>query len=215
MTETHEEDWQQQLATVVGRRVKSLRDDAGLSAQQVATRCTVELGFKMLRTTLANLEAGTRKNITVGEIIALAEVLGVPPLTLLFPLDSPAEVNYLPHAKVSPHKAWREFTGGLPLPATVDAPSLPSQALETTAVAFRYSRVWGGQEPWQFLRAMADRVDMPDTVRRQADKDSERLVADAVGPYSELLGAGYQLEGADPAWLAALEALRRDDSRTS
>lgn len=62
-----------------------------------------------------NLESGRKTSITVTDFVVLADVLGVPPVTLLFPLGSSAAVEVLPGREVATWEAVAWFTGELPL----------------------------------------------------------------------------------------------------
>jgi transcriptional regulator with XRE-family HTH domain len=58
-----------------------------MTAEQVAERLA-EVGVSWQRSTLAKLENGNRENVTVGELLALAYVLGVAPVHLLIDPNS-------------------------------------------------------------------------------------------------------------------------------
>ncbi|MEU3099903.1 XRE family transcriptional regulator [Streptomyces sp. NPDC006967] len=64
---------------------------------------------------MKNLESGRKTSITVAEVVVLADVLGVPPVALLFPLGSSATVEALPGREVSTWDALAWFTGESPL----------------------------------------------------------------------------------------------------
>lgn len=68
---------------VIGR-MKDLRKRRGWSAQKLADAMT-GVGAPWLDTTVAKLENGHRKNVTVAELAGLAEVFGVTPSDLLCP----------------------------------------------------------------------------------------------------------------------------------
>lgn len=112
MTETNEEGWPARLAGAIGQNARRFRLAQDMSVQDVTRRCT-DLGFKMVRTSLVNLEAGTRKSVTLSEVIVLAEALQVSPLTLIYPLTGTGEVEHLPGAYVSPWGAWSMFVDPL------------------------------------------------------------------------------------------------------
>jgi transcriptional regulator with XRE-family HTH domain len=63
-------------------RVKARRQELGMSADALARTCT-EQGFPMKRSTLANLEAGRREDLSVGELLAFAKALKTTPVSLL------------------------------------------------------------------------------------------------------------------------------------
>jgi len=62
-----------------------------------------------------NLESGRKASMTIADFVVLADVLGVPPLTLLFPLGTSATVEVLPGREVSTWDALAWFTGETPL----------------------------------------------------------------------------------------------------
>ncbi len=66
-----------------------------MTAQALAAACA-DLGLPIGRVVIANLERGHRETITVGELMVLAAALGVPPVTLVFPVGEAGEVEYLP-----------------------------------------------------------------------------------------------------------------------
>ncbi|MGW4633668.1 hypothetical protein [Nocardia sp. NPDC004415] len=77
---------------------------------------TAELGWRVGRSTIADLEAGRRAKLEVPELIVLAEALGVPPAVLLYPdtLDGAAEVEYLPGERHPARWARERFAGEFP-----------------------------------------------------------------------------------------------------
>lgn len=95
-----------------------------MSAEQLAGAVSA-LGLRYTRTQVTNLESGRRESITVGEILAFAAVLGVPPLLLVFPVGRVDAVEPLPGIEVSPWEAvcWAEHgrLADVVEPATEDA----------------------------------------------------------------------------------------------
>lgn len=69
-----------------GRRVRALRAAAGITQADLADKMT-HLGVSMRQGMIAKLERGARPT-SVGEIAVLANVLGVPPSSLLVPEDA-------------------------------------------------------------------------------------------------------------------------------
>jgi hypothetical protein len=65
-----------------------------------------------------NLESGRKTSITLADFLVLADVLGVPPVTLLFPLAA-ATVEVLPGQEASTWDALAWFTGE----TTLDRPA--------------------------------------------------------------------------------------------
>lgn len=63
------------------------------------------------RSVLANLESGRRTTISVPELLILADVLGVPPLMLLFPIGWEQATKALPGTITDPWHAAQWFMG--------------------------------------------------------------------------------------------------------
>jgi transcriptional regulator with XRE-family HTH domain len=72
---------------------------------------TAELGYPVPRSVIANLESGRRDSVAVAELLVLARALGVPPLTLVFPLGQEQEMEVLPRTVVPTWQAAKWFTG--------------------------------------------------------------------------------------------------------
>ncbi|OCC11478.1 hypothetical protein A3Q37_02675 [Streptomyces sp. PTY087I2] len=64
---------------------------------------------------MKNLESGRKTSVTVADFVVLADVLGVPPVALLFPLGASATVEVLPGREVPTWEAVAWFTGELPM----------------------------------------------------------------------------------------------------
>lgn len=91
--------------------MREARQAAGLTMGELAHGC-VDRGYPDIKEqTIKNLEAGRRASITIVDLIALADVLGVPPIALLFPLGADATVEVLPGREVSTWDALAWFTG--------------------------------------------------------------------------------------------------------
>jgi transcriptional regulator with XRE-family HTH domain len=66
---------QQQPDVLFGRRLRGLREEAGLTQRQLADLMRAR-GFKMHQTTVAKVEAGERA-VSVGEAVQFAGALGI------------------------------------------------------------------------------------------------------------------------------------------
>lgn len=75
---------------------------------------------------LRRIEAGERR-IDVDDIEALAHVLGVVPLALIYPIGTEEEVELLPHVRARPWEAAKWFTGEGGRPGAVET-QLPAAA---------------------------------------------------------------------------------------
>lgn len=81
-----------------------------MSAQQLANSCS-QLGMKIPRAVLANLENGRRPTVSVAELLVLAEALQVPPLLLVVPLGRQELIEILPGAQAPAFEAARWWRG--------------------------------------------------------------------------------------------------------
>jgi transcriptional regulator with XRE-family HTH domain len=112
---TQVKDWERRLASVIAERVKGIRKDRRMSAQDLAD-ATAQLGHPIKRSVIANLENGRRDSIGIAEVLVLARALDVPPLALVFPLGRAPEAEVFPGASAPTWDAARWFTGEKPLP---------------------------------------------------------------------------------------------------
>jgi transcriptional regulator with XRE-family HTH domain len=107
--------WPAELTRHTGRQVRKFRDQAGMSAEQLAEAVT-KAGLPYTRSQVTNLEANRRTTITVGEVVVLGRVLKQPPLLLIFPLDDVEEIEVLPEHRVEAWAAVKWFTGDAGFP---------------------------------------------------------------------------------------------------
>jgi transcriptional regulator with XRE-family HTH domain len=108
------EAWEVEITQVVAQQVKARRDALNLRAQDLADRCAA-LGVHLPRGTIAKLEAGTRRQVTVPELIALAAALRTSPALLIAPISmGTASIELLPGRAVhtSEAYAWLTAQGG-------------------------------------------------------------------------------------------------------
>jgi transcriptional regulator with XRE-family HTH domain len=69
----------------IGQRIAEYRRLAGLSARDLAEAA----GMGLTRGVVANIESGRKSDISVDQLIAIAFVLGIPPVALALPLSTP------------------------------------------------------------------------------------------------------------------------------
>lgn len=104
-----DDDWRERLVAVIAGEVRRYRDMRGMSAQQLADRCT-ELGMPLKRSVLANFESGRRPTVSVPELVILAKALEVPPVRLIFPLGYQEEAELLPGRSLDTWDALKWFS---------------------------------------------------------------------------------------------------------
>lgn len=98
------------ITALIADRVRRLRRDAGLSQADLAARIA-ERGPDWGRTTVAKLESGGRKSVSVQELLALALVFDVPPVALIADPRSASHVPIQPGELVNPWAALLWLTG--------------------------------------------------------------------------------------------------------
>lgn len=208
-----EKPWQESEAARIGANVRAARLEAGLKVQEVADRCT-ELGVKMLRTTLVNLESGTRKNVTVAELAALGHAIGVSPLLLLYPLHSTDPVEYLPHVRVTPWQAWERFTHplvvGLGRDTRLLVPGTPAADSEVMGNLMHLER---NGAVWRYHLEALSNTSLPTKTREISREEMDFLAGEAMTTVDDLDARGIPLDGLDAEWIAAIRlAMQRTES---
>lgn len=100
---------------VIARRLRSVRDARGLTAEGLAEEMR-KVGVPFDKTVVANLENGRRRFVTVQELLALAFVLNVSPIHLLVPPDDEPPVYLVtPTVHTSPRVTREWLKGRRPL----------------------------------------------------------------------------------------------------
>ncbi len=103
--------WELALADRVGRAVAARRKQLGLTAKDVAEG-TAALGYPMTRQAVAKIENNSRAGkLDVAELIALAGVLELSPVQLLFPDLVDGAVEILPGMEATSLQAVDWFSG--------------------------------------------------------------------------------------------------------
>ena len=99
---------------VLSRRLLEFRSKRLWSQDEVASRM-VAYGFSWVRSTVAKVELGTRE-VAVNELVALAFVLGVSPVSLLVPAETIAQqVHVTPNTVTGSDNAWHWMVGNQPM----------------------------------------------------------------------------------------------------
>lgn len=109
------EHWQATFTARVVQAMREARQAAGLTMSGLAQGCADRGYTDITEQTIKNLETGRRAGMTIADFVVLADVLGVPPVTLLFPLGTSVTVEVLPGREVSTWDAVAWFTGETPL----------------------------------------------------------------------------------------------------
>lgn len=101
-------DWQKEMTDRIGKRVQELRRDK--TALWLSER-TEELGMKISRSALSELENGKRKSISLAEFLILALALETSPAMLLYPDYPDGEVEIWPGKRMPAMEAF-SWLGG-------------------------------------------------------------------------------------------------------
>lgn len=105
-------DWQQEMTAKIGLEVQRLR---GERSQLWLERQTEELGHRVSRGGLSQLESGNRRSISVAEWLVLAAALEVPPLLLLWPQYPDGRIDMLPGFKADAFSGHKWVAGNYSL----------------------------------------------------------------------------------------------------
>lgn len=109
------DQWPAAFTARIAQGLREARKAAGLTMGEVAHGCADRGLTEFTEHSMKNLESGRKASITIADFVVLADVLGVPPVTLLFPLGTSATVEVLPGREVSTWDALAWFTGETPL----------------------------------------------------------------------------------------------------
>ncbi|HME74272.1 MAG TPA: helix-turn-helix transcriptional regulator [Mycobacterium sp.] len=101
-------DWAGDQAERVGRELKRLR---GRRSGQWLSDRTAELGYRVPRTTISELENGKRKYVSTAELAILARALDTAPVALLYPPPYQDDIELLPGQSSTSWSAAEWFSG--------------------------------------------------------------------------------------------------------
>lgn len=128
MKQEHDPDWAHGWSRRIGRNLARLRKEGGLSARELSERCTA-LGYQVPRNTIANVESGRKREVSVQELAVLAAALGTSPLALVYdPAEASVEVLPGRVGRTADAASW--FAGGALKPEGYDLGTWLSESLE-------------------------------------------------------------------------------------
>lgn len=106
------------ISEQVARAVKRLREEQRLPYTELSERLA-KMGRPIPVLGLRRIERGERR-VDVDDLMALARVLGVPPLMLLMPVGTDGQIEVIPGRRVSTWEAAQWVTGESPFPGSAD-----------------------------------------------------------------------------------------------
>ncbi len=102
------DDWAAEITSRIGGEIKRLRGKR--SGQWLSDR-TDELGQRVSRSTISEIETGRRKSITVTDLILLAAALNTTPVALVYPGPYMEPTRFTPNQEVPEIWAAQWFSG--------------------------------------------------------------------------------------------------------
>lgn len=107
------DSWPDEVTTRIASEIKRLRVEVlDVSGQWLSDR-THELGHRVSRSTISEIESGRRKSITIADLVILAAALDTVPIALIYPGPYSQDVRALPKLQVPQIWAVRWFSGDL------------------------------------------------------------------------------------------------------
>ncbi|MGC5026290.1 helix-turn-helix domain-containing protein [Tsukamurella sp. DT100] len=127
--------WERDCAHAIGQEVRRRRGKR--SAQWLADRVT-EIGVKMTRQSIADLENGRRRYVTTGELAVLAAALDTAPAQLLYPGLPTRDSEVLPGITTSSGEALLWFNGHWRIPVPGGNDTAAYEMRETMKLVWEY-----------------------------------------------------------------------------
>ena len=107
---------------LAGARIREIRGRRGWTARQLADRCADAGAPELTASVIANIETGRRdtegrrrRDVTIDELMALAYVLEVPPVSLLVPAEG-GQIEITSKVEMGVAVALGFFSGRMPAP---------------------------------------------------------------------------------------------------
>jgi transcriptional regulator with XRE-family HTH domain len=134
--------------SVFARRLREIRQQAGVTQQQLASRMT-DAGHKLHRSAVAKIELGERP-VTIGEAVQLAGILGVPLMELVTDRGAATELERRHAARVEAQIAVRslQHEAAERHKLMEEQKILYDNVVDRLKVAQQRLRKLGGELPW-------------------------------------------------------------------
>lgn len=189
---------------LVGAEIRRRRLDLDLTAEQLAAKCA-EIGAPELSTAvIANIETGRRnketgerrRDITVEELLILANVLDTSPLTLLMP-EPGTDLAVTPELVIHAHQVVLWLSGERP------AAGLPTVRFEKHTARVRWHRAVYDAERSAKRADQTSRWARKNGDEEAADRhleESRGHVKDMADVLNSMIAAGVEPPLIDPGW---------------
>lgn len=136
--------WEEAVTRRIAAGVTRARKARGWNVQRLSDECQARTGVTVSRGSIAKLESGERKVITVPEWLALSYALDAPPIAVLFPFGAVDTFNIVPAAADSPAVevfAWLTGEASDPPGETVDDEAAWRRAAAPLRLLHRFAGV--------------------------------------------------------------------------
>jgi len=150
-----------------------------MSTQRLSD-ATAELGYRIPRSVLANLEGDRRESVSVAELLVLGAALKVPPLYLAFPAGRAREVEVLPGVTAEPFNALDWAYGAMRLRGREDLSdtTLWTQMVQHSSMVHQLESLTTRREG---KLAASENLDDPLWLNHQQDAEKIKGLIDSQG----------------------------------
>lgn len=183
------------ITRLLAQRLKQLREQAGMNQAELAERMS-ELRPNWSRSTVVKLETFKRQEVSIGDFLALAAVLGVPPPMLL---ADPRHVEMVPFATGMEAPAWAVLMwmiGLMRLPRKDGESGGPyAEATQLIQDGWAIARSIAELEREDYVSFTGEPLDPPELAARRELEDMRHKAAlmQIRGPINRILDAGAPL----------------------
>jgi transcriptional regulator with XRE-family HTH domain len=192
LDEMSSQSWAEQDAARIGAEVHRLRRKRSGSAQWLSDR-TAEVGHRLQRAMISELERGKRKYVTTAELVVLAAALNVAPVALLYPAPYDEDIEVTPGRTMSKIGAVERFSGHRPDPLDPRAPDDDGEYWHNLRDLTRARRI---RELRQRRRNFAEQMRiLGDLEAPESVRDAMRVMAEEQEQISKLLEEELESDG--------------------
>jgi transcriptional regulator with XRE-family HTH domain len=168
-------EWHDHVTATVAAEVRRRRRELRMSAQELADKCE-EIGYRIPRNVIANMESGRRAVLPLVDVVVLAKALDTNPICLIYPVGYVAEVQQLPlEHRTTPLDAMEWFIAEDPSYMS-DHHMLDSHLEHAQALAEALSALEDEDQHRQAAAEASDGTARAQALRAQADA-TDRLHA--------------------------------------